>query len=520
MKKSLGFSIAVITAIFYSQNVTAQTWEVYNSKLELQSRLIYDRIDLLSESVRIGQLNGELILLAQDLKPALKLEGTEIYQYLAPWILVKGPQGIGAYHEYGQKVLALEYDEIQTFYNRLLARRGQEYWIFDRGQNKVTSIGTFDEAKFTKLGLLYAKQGNKYFLPLSKNPEKEFQMLSDNDGRYVLTKEDSGFGLLNLEGDYVLDPVIDRLVNTTGNFYYGYDENQYLLIEGNDISANIRYNSFHEITYENGLMLEYIHGKLRRIMEEDGILLDSVGIEGVERIGTNLYNVKFRGDKVGLLGKKGWLVNPTSNADRIGIGSENLFPAQSNGKTGFLDSKGDWMIEPLWNDVQLFSDQIATVKNSNDWQLINTSGNQISSNVWEEIKPFKNGIGIAQNSSKFFLLDKTGSVLNETGYDNISRTADGFFLIEDSGKTGLLSSYGIEVLPLEFQRIIREKKDFIIVQKEGMMGVINDSGDVLLPLAFENVLVDWENGQILTKSLYQPVFVEEITTTKRKKKGA
>lgn len=520
MKKSLGFCIAVLTAIFFSQNVFAQTWEVYNSRLELQSRLIYDQIDLLSESVRIGQLNGELFLLAQDLKPALKLDGTEIYQYLAPWILVKGPQGTGAYHEYGQKVLALEYDEIQTFYNLLLARKGQEYWIFDRGKNKVTSIGSFDEAKFTKLGLLYAKQGNKYFLPLSKNPEKEFQLLSDNDGRYVLTKEDSGFGLINLEGDYVLDPVIERLENTTGNFYYGYDENQYLLIEGNDISANIRYNSFHEITYENGLLLEYIHGKLRRVMEEDGILLDSVGIEGVERIGTNLYNVRFRGDKVGLLGKKGWLVEPNTNADRIEIGNENLFPAQSKGKTGFLNSKGDWIIKPQWNEAQQFSDQIATVKNGGDWQLINTSGNQIGSNVWEEIKPFRNGIGIAQNSNKYFLLDKTGLILNEKGYDNISITTDGFFLIEDSGKTGLLSRSGSEVLPLEFQRIIREKKDFIIVQKEGMMGVINDLGEVLLPLAFENILVDWENNQILTKGLYQPVFLEENNTLKRKKKGA
>jgi len=518
----LRFPLTIVIVIFFNQVLFAQTWEVYNSNLELQSRLIYDEIELLAESVRIGKIEGELFLLSKDLKPALKFEGDEIYQYMAPWILVKGAQGIGVYHEYGQKVIPLEYDEIQTFYNLLLARKGNEYSIFERGTNKLTSIGTFDEAKFTKLGLLFARSGNDYFLPLSKNPEKVFQLISDNDGRYVLTKEESGFGLINLEGDYVLDPIIDRLEHTSGNFFYGYDENQYLLIEGNDISANIRYNSFHEITFEDGILLEYIHGKLRRVMEEDGILLDSVGIESVERIGTNLYNVHFRGNKVGLLGKNGWIVEPNTNAERIENGSENLFPATSKGKVGFLNPKGEWVISPNWDEVLLFSDEIASVKNAGKWQLINTSGNQIGSTNWEDVKPFRNGTGIARNSDKYFLLDKSGKVLNEKGYDNISRTSDGFFLIEDSGKTGLLSERGIEILPLDFQQIIREKKDFIIVQKEGSTGILNDNGDILLPLAFEELLVDWENNQILTKSLYEPVLLKEVSTTteKRKKKGA
>jgi len=50
----------------------------------------------------------------------------------------------------------------------------------------------------------------------------------------------------HLEGDYVLDPIIEKLEHTTGDFFYGYNENQYLLIQGNDIKSNIRYNSFHK----------------------------------------------------------------------------------------------------------------------------------------------------------------------------------------------------------------------------------------------------------------------------------
>jgi hypothetical protein len=477
-------------------------------------------VDILGESVRIGTIDGELFLLAQDLSPALKLEGKVVYQYLAPWILMKGPDGIGAYHEYGQKVLPLAYDEISTYFNYLLARKGDEYWVFERGKNRITSIGKFDEAKFTKLGLLIARAGSSYYLPLSKNPAKVFSFLNDNDGRYVLAKENSGYGLINLEGDYVLDPVIEKLEHTNGNFFYGYNENQYLLIEGNDIKSNIRYNSFHKITYENGILLEYIYGKLRRVMEEDGILLDSVGIESVQLMDKNIYNVKFRGDKVGLLGKKGWLVTPTTLADQIKFGGEKLFPARSNGLTGFMNPSGKWVIQPAYIEVHEFSDQIAAVRNNGNWNLINPTGQLISSSTWESVKPFQNGIGIVGNAGNFYLMNKSGQILTSESFENISRTIDDSFLVEKGGKIGLFSPQGKEILPLEYQTLVREKQNMNIVQREGKTGVVNDQGEVLLPIAYEAVLIDLQNDQILTKNLYEPVIVTIIDSDKKKKKGA
>ncbi len=520
MKRSIKNCLFLLIFLSSYSLSQAQTWEVYNSKFVLQSRLIYDQVDILGESVRIGTIDGDLFLLAQDLSPALKLEGKAVYQYLAPWILMKGPDGIGAYHEYGQKVLPLAYDEISTYFNYLLARKGNEYWVFERGKNRIISIGKFDEAKFTKLGLLIARSSSSYFLPLSKNPSKVYSFLQESDGRYVLAKEDSGFGLINLEGDYVLDPIIEKLEHTTGNFFYGYNENQYLLIEGNDIKSNIRYNSFHKITFENGILLEYINGKLRRVMEEDGILLDSVGIESVQLMGRDLYDVRFRGNKVGLLGKKGWLVTPTTLADQIKFGGEKLFPAQSKGQIGFMNPSGNWVIQPTYREVLEFSDQIAAVKNSGDWNLINPAGQMISSSTWESVTPFRNGVGIVGNAGNYYLMNKAGQILTSESFDNISRTTDDNFLVEKGGKIGLFSAQGQEILPLEYQTLVREKQNLNIVQREGKTGVVNDLGEVLLPIAYEAVLIDLENDQILTKNLYEPVIVTIVDSEKKKKKGA
>ncbi|MDR7131719.1 hypothetical protein J2X69_004084 [Algoriphagus sp. 4150] len=521
MNKNFTLLVGLTLTFFISETAQSQSWEVYDTKIQLQSRLIYDEIDLLSETVRIGKTGSGLSLLSSDLRPAVSLVGTEIYQYTEPWILVKGPDGIGAFHEYGQQVLPLEYEKIQTYFNLLLASKGNEYWLYQRGKNKTIYMGELDEAKITNTGLVIIRKGNEYSLPLSTNPDKTFELLADNEGEFVLAKEATGYGLINREGDYVLDPIIDTLQHTHGNFYYGYNQEQYLLIEGNDIKSNIRYNSFHKITFENDIMLEYIHGKLRRVMEDDGILLDDVGMTAVDKIGKDLYTVHFRDSKIGLLGKKGWLVRPMLGVEEIKFGNEGLFPAKSKGAFGVVNSAGTWVIPAQYAEITMFSDKIAAYRATQNWGLISASGDLINTAHYDEIKPFQKGIAIAKSAGKFYLLNSSGATVNPEGFDTIYRTGDGYFMVEKSGKAGLLDSNGVEVIPTEFESLRRERKNFVIVQKNGLTGVINETGEIILPLAYEKILVDWANEQIFTKSSYIPTVVQAAEEpTKKNKKGA
>jgi hypothetical protein len=521
MNKNFTLLVGLLSTFFISETAYSQSWEVYDTKLQLKSRLIYDEIDFLSETVRISKTGKELSLLSNDLKPAINLVGTEIYQYLAPWIIVKGPDGIGAFHEYGQQVLPLEYDKIDTYFNMLLASKGKEYWLFQRGYNKTTYLGELDYAKITNTGLLIIRKGNEYSMPVSINPDKTFELLLDNDGEFVLAKEASGFGLINREGDYVLEPIIETLQHTHGNFYYGFNQDQYLLIEGNDIKSNIRYNSFHKITFENDIMLEYIHGKLRRVMEDDGILLDDVGITSVDKVGKDLYNVHFRDAKIGLLGKNGWLVQPMLEVEEIKFGEEGLFPAKTKEAYGFVNSAGTWVIKPQFTETTLFSEKIAAYRSTQNWGLMSSSGQPIGTATWDEIKPFKKGIAIAKSTGKFYLLNSEGMAINSEGFDDIFRTTDGYFLVEKSGKTGLLNGEGKEVIAIEFEGLRREKKDFIIAQRDGQVGVINEAGEIILPLAYEKIYVDWGNEEIFTKNRYVPTVVQTSEELgKKNKKGA
>lgn len=516
---SLRFLIIPFLILLSSSTLFSQTWEVYDLQGKLKSRAIYDRIEVLSESVIIGKDENGLSMLSRDLKPMVNLKGNEIYQYLAPWILVKGPNGIGAFHEYGQQAFPLEYEEIQTYFNFLLGKKGNEYWLYEKGNGRTIPLGKLEGAKLTNNGMVITQKDNNYFLPLSKDPERPYQLLLENEGNYLLAKETTGFGIINIEGDYVMDPVVDQLEHTRGDYFYGFDESQYLLIKGDEVKSDVAYNSYHRISKEGDLLLEYIHGKLRRVMEEDGILLDAVGMESVQLVGNDLFNVRFRENKLGLLGKKGWQVQPTSDLEWIKPGSEGLFPAGKGGMAGFVNSSGAWVIDPKYAETGVFSEQISTFRNTLSWGLIGMDGRVISEPKWDEIKDFSSGIAVAKSNGQFFLLNKNGESISDTGYDQVCRLKEGFFLVEKSGKRGLLDNSGIEILPAEFENIQVEKPDFLIVRKDGLVGVLNQKGDVIFPISYQEIVADWSGNQILVKELYRPVViqVDEPIEGKRKK---
>jgi hypothetical protein len=516
MNKSLCFSLIVF--LFSTRNALPQTYGVYDFKGNLEKKVSFEKIDFWGENVVTGKNSDGLFLLSSDFRPMLNLQGTEVTEYISPWIIVKGPNGLGAFHEYGQLALPLEYEEIRTYKSILLAKKGNGYWVYEKGKDKISSLGSADLATLTHHGMVILKKGDKFLLPLSKTPEKEFQLLSENEGDFLLAKEASGYGLINREGDYVLNPVVDNLEHTKGDNFYGYDENQYLLIRGDDIRAQVSYNSYHKITKDGDLILEYIHGKLRRVMKEDGILLDAVGMESVTMVGKDLYNVRFRENKLGLLGEKGWLVQPLSATEWIGAGSEGLFPAKKGGKLGFVTSSGQWIISPQFTEVSLFSEGLAAYRNLSSWGLIDAKGKVISESKWDEIQSFKSGLAIAKYKNSFFLLQSDGEPVNQGGFDRITRLENGYFLVEFNSKSGLLDRKGTTLLPMEFEKIAGIGKNLFVVTKDGKEGLIFSEGASIFPNLFEDIEIDITNGKVLAKEF--PVQTPAAEIGKKRKKGA
>src|SRR5690606_19480939 len=151
-------------------------------------------------------------------------------------------------------------------------------------------------------------------------------------------KEATGYGLINRDGENILEPVIDEITYMGDDFFFAKDSKEDMLIKAMTNKAEIRYTSYHRIAVENDVMQEYIHGRLRRIMKRDGILLDAMEMEYVAKTGSGHYTVKFKDGRIGLLDAKGkWEVSPTKGIHALLPGGQGYNSALIDGKYGFVD---------------------------------------------------------------------------------------------------------------------------------------------------------------------------------------
>jgi hypothetical protein len=487
MKNYQYLAIGMISIFFLdsANYALAQSYEVYDQEFRLKSRIENDQIRILGESVRISSANQELKLLSKDYKPSISLDGSSLIAYNQPWIVVEGQNGQGVFHEYGEKIFPVEYDEIQTLYSLVLAKKGNDYWVYDNSDKQTRFLGNWEEAKLTTNGQVIAKSAEGYFLPLSLTPKKPHQDVKQINENFLISKQTTGLGLINREGKYILDPIIDQMDYLEDNYFFALEGNQYMLIRGREEKVDIKYTSYHKITLDGDMILEFVHGKLRRVMKYDGILLDQVGMEKVVPVGQKHFNVFLRDKKLGLLGPDGWQVNPITDVEKILPGSENLFPALNTGKYGFINKSGNWSIPASFDEVRVFSEEIAAVKKEGLWGFIDNSGQLLSPFQFESVSDFEKGISIVKKNGRYHLLNKSDFLLSETSFGRISRADDNYFISENENAFGLLDSFGNELIQPKFDELRREGKDRILVRLGDKYGILDEKGNFLLPLFYK-----------------------------------
>jgi hypothetical protein len=107
-----------------------------------------------------------------------------------------------------------------------------------------------------------------------------------------------------------------------------------------------------------------------------------------------------------------------------------MAPVLVGKKWGYINLKGDFVIEPTYNDAEVFSENgLAPIK-ENNWGFINKEGklviptqygitaNAIVAIFTEQDKGFINGVARVKNEGKWGFLRPDGTVLGNQWYDN------------------------------------------------------------------------------------------------------
>ena len=138
--------------------------------------------------------------------------------------------------------------------------------------------------------------------------------------------------------------------------------------------------------------------------------------------------------------------------------------ADENGLWGFMEN-GRWVIEPKYDDVGEFSNNMAAVCMAGKWGYVNRDGVQVIPYKFEYAGEFTSHLAPVSMMGKFGYVDKRGNVVIPYKFDGARPFHEGYAAVCIAGKWGFIDVDGNQTIPFKFAQVT----DF----SEGLAGVFS-----------------------------------------------
>jgi len=334
------------------------------------------------------------------------------------------------------KYLALIALALSSFYSHgqelaLVIDDGKVGYIDTSGQYALQT--DFEKAASFSNGLAAAKEGKKWgFIDITGNwaIEPQYDKVKAFNTGLALVLKDDQWNYIQTSGEILeVDPPDKYLDFKDGVAIYRKGEKIGLL--GSDGKLIL------EPTYDEIKKFWDGHAKFRKGEDNWGLLNykgEVIIPAEYEKIGA--YN------KNGVWGKKGNDLGVFSDGKFTAIpgidkiwdfrSSSTLTYAKKGDKVGFVDNKGNWVIEPSFDAVRAFSNGMAPVRRDKKWGYINEKGEQVIDFQYKDAETFS-ADGLAPVKEKMWgFVDKSGKLVIPMEYD----ISAGFSFLQKNAQKG------------------------------------------------------------------------------------
>ena len=109
------------------------------------------------------------------------------------------------------------------------------------------------------------------------------------------------------------------------------------------------------------------------------------------------------------------------------------------GKWGFIDKKGDLVIEPQFDQVGLFSHELANVCLNENWGFIDKSGSVVIEPRFNDANEFRESLAGTQSTNGLWgFIDKQGTYLIEPKFWDVWKFDEGIAIVWVNEETNAL----------------------------------------------------------------------------------
>lgn len=208
------------------------------------------------------------------------------------------------------------------------------------------------------------------------------------------------------------------------------------------------------------------------------------------------------------------IIKSRKNYTLTQITNPNYYTLYKNGKVGIINTKGETVIKPEYNYIQLPNPEKAVFicSNSDKTVILNENGQEIFNN-YDEVTaisvtgtigdiPFEKAILRYKQNGLYGLINLDGKVITKPIYEKVESVPykEGELLVQQDGKQGVINAKGVELVKIKYDSIVgdgyynqvdyKEAGYIVGIKQENKMlyGYLNNQGKEVLKNEYDEIL--------------------------------
>lgn len=129
---------------------------------------------------------------------------------------------------------------------------------------------------------------------------------------------------------------------------------------------------------------------------------------------------------------------------------ENRAIFEHNNRFGFVDGKGELVVEAQYDSVDNFSEGRAVVCAGSMYGLIDAAGGEIIAPTWDELSYDGSALCYVESDGLYGVIDRMGNVVAAPEWDWTGEYCHSMLLVEKNGKYGFLNAKGEIAIPIKY----------------------------------------------------------------------
>ena len=169
------------------------------------------------------------------------------------------------------------------------------------------------------------------------------------------------------------------------------------------------------------------------------------------------------------------------------IVNPELIPKQINGKYGYSDRKFQIVIEPKFDEVGLFQEDLAPVRIEKKWGFINKKGDVRIEPEFQQARPFDEGLAAVMVNNLWGFIDKSGKIVIEPAFESVTSFHEELALVTFKGKRGFIRKGGQFAIPPTYDNAREFSEGLAAVKLNDKWGFVDYNGNIVIAYQFDEV---------------------------------